>query len=281
MPLDEAEEPVGVGRWVMPVVPHRRQHPSVLLLRDQHETGGPARLGTDGDQLRAAQRPGEQAEVSGGVLHVDREPLLGRLVVADRRQPGRHPAAAPGGVEDQVGVHGLLGATAEAQDPHPGDAVPGRIGGQTDGLAPVDELDRRQRGDPSAEVAFQVGPAGLAADRLRGPAGEAEQVAARGEPELREVPDHRHAPGRQVVEQPRKELVEDLRPSGHQQVGVPALRDPPPTPGRRRERVAVDDRDPPVRVGQHPGSEQPGNAGPEDHRVVTDRKHLALPVGVV
>jgi hypothetical protein len=99
-------------------------------------------------------------------------------------------------------------------------------------------------------------------------------MTGRGEPELREVPDHRRAPSHKVVEQPRKELVEDPRPSGHQQVGVSTLGDTPPILRRLRERVAFHDRDSLVRVGKHPGGEKPGHAGPEDHRVVTDLPHL-------
>jgi hypothetical protein len=77
---------------VVSVVSEHRQDPPVLLLRHQHETSGPTRLGTDGDILRVAQCPPAQTEVSRGVLLVDRELLLRRLVVADGRQPGRRPA---------------------------------------------------------------------------------------------------------------------------------------------------------------------------------------------
>jgi hypothetical protein len=100
-------------------------------------------------------------------------------------------------------------------------------------------------------------------------------MAARREAELREVPDHRCTLSYQVVEQSRKQLIEDLRPSGHQQVSVPALGNAPPILIRFWERVAFHDRDSPVRVGQHPGGEQPSHAGAEDHRVVTDLRHLA------
>jgi hypothetical protein len=110
-----------------------------------------------------------------------------------------------------------------------------------------------------------------------GTALEAQRTTNRGEAELREVSDHRDTSSYQVVEQPWKELVEDLRPSGHQQMGVPALWDARSNLRRLWERVAFEDRDSPVRVGQHPGGEKPGHAGPEDHRVVTDLRHLSPP----
>jgi hypothetical protein len=80
-------------------------------------------------------------------------------------------------------------------------------------------------------------------------------MTGRGEAELREVTDHGRSTGHQVVQQPWKELVENLRPSWHQQVGVSALGDAPPILSNRWERVAFDDRDPSVRVSQHAGGE--------------------------
>jgi hypothetical protein len=100
-------------------------------------------------------------------------------------------------------------------------------------------------------------------------------MAGWGKAQLPEVPDHRSTPSDQIVEQSREELVKDLRSSGHQHMGVPALRDTPPILGLVRERVAFNHRDPLVGVGQHPGGEEPGHAGPQDHRVVTDLLHLA------
>jgi len=56
--LDEPEEAFRVGRRVVSVVPEHRQDPPVRLLREQREASGPARLGTDADDLRAAQCAG-------------------------------------------------------------------------------------------------------------------------------------------------------------------------------------------------------------------------------
>src|SRR5215218_3946310 len=153
---------------------------------------------------------------------MDRDLLFRRLVVTDRRQPGRRTAAASCRVHDEVGVEGLLGAVGtEMQEPYPGDAVSSSGGDEPDDLAPVDDFDRGKRPDTRAYVAFQVRPAGLTDEGLPGAAPEAEQMTARGEAQLREVPDHRETPCDHVLDQAGKEFVEDLRPSGHQQMGVP------------------------------------------------------------
>jgi hypothetical protein len=75
---------------------------------------------------------------------LDRELLLRRWFVAEGGKPGRRPAAAPGRVDHEVGLDGLLGAvgTAATQNPHPGNPVSGRAGDQTEDLAPVEDLDR-------------------------------------------------------------------------------------------------------------------------------------------
>lgn len=102
-------------------------------------------------------------------------------------------------------------------------------------------------------------------------------MTAGGEAELRVVPDHRCAPCHEFAEQTRKQLVEDLRPSWHQQMGMPALRDALTIRRHLREQVAFHDRHPPVCIGQHPGCEEPGHAGPENHRLTTDLLHLTPP----
>jgi hypothetical protein len=239
---------------------------------------GPVGLGTDGDEVLTAQCPGPHAQVSGGVLHLDRELLFGGEVVADRREPGRRAAAASGGVQDQIGVEGLLDAVGATQDPHAGDAVPGYRGDEPDDVAPVDDLDRGQRPDPGTHLTFQVGPAGLAGDGFWWVALEAEPMATGREANLSKVPDHRCAARGEVVEQPGEQLVEDLCPLCEQHVGVSTLGYAPTILSRHRERVALDHGDPPVCVGQHPGGEQPSQACPEDDHVVTDPPHPAPPV---
>jgi hypothetical protein len=113
-------------------------------------------------------------------LRFDRELLLPRLVIADRRKPDRCAAAPSSRVHHQVGVEGLLDIGGVAQDPYSDDAVAGEIGGQTDDLAPVEQLDSWQRTDPTACMPCQTRPAGLADERVGGSAQQPEQVT-RGE----------------------------------------------------------------------------------------------------
>jgi hypothetical protein len=60
-------------------------------------------------------------------------------------------------------------------------------------------------------------------------------------------------------------------------MSMSALRDALPIRGNLRERVAFHDRHPPVCIGQHPGGEEPGHAGPENHRLAADLLHLTPP----
>jgi hypothetical protein len=91
--LDKGEERVRVGRRVVSVVPDHRQDPPVLL-REEYQAAGPARLGADGDELLAGQGVGAQAQVSGGVLQVDRELLLRRLVTRSRALVAASPTTS-------------------------------------------------------------------------------------------------------------------------------------------------------------------------------------------
>jgi hypothetical protein len=97
------------------------------------------------------------------------------------------------------------------------------------------------------------------------------------EAELRVVPDHRCTPCDEVAGQSRKELAEDLRPPGHQQMGMPALGNALPVRRHLREQVAFYHRHSLVCIGQHPGGEESGQAGPEDHYVVADLFHPTPP----
>ncbi len=276
--LDEVEEALGVGRWVVSVIPDQCQDPPAVLLRQQHETGGPARLGADGDENLAAECVRRQPQVLAGVAQPDREPIFRRPVVATRRQPGRRPAAAPGRVDDEVRVEGdICIPGGPALDLHPGDAVPRRRHGQSESLALVDDVNRWERADTCTQVTLQVGPAELVDQRLRGPGPQAEEVTPGREAKLRPFAHHRRTPDLQVVEQRRKQFPDHPRARGHEVVCVPALRYPTPGFGHVGQRVAFHDRDPLVRIGHDSGREQPGNACAEHHGVVADLLHLPPP----
>jgi len=154
----------------------------------------------------------------------------------------------------------ILGAARERPHAGAGDPVPGRRGGQAGYLALVPDRDVGQGQDPVADMAFQARPARYVR-RLTECAVLAQQVAPEEEPELPRSTQHRDAVGHQVREQPGEHLVEDLRPARQQPVGVPTLGNSLTVQPALRQRVPFDDRHLPVRIGQHPGREQPAHAG--------------------
>ena len=93
------------------------------------------------------------------------------------------------------------------------------------------------------------------------------------EPQLPGTGQHRHPSRRQVGQQAREQLIEDLRAARQQCVRMPALRNPLPVCRALRQQVAVDNRHPLVGIGQHPGRQQPAHASPKDHSVITDLPH--------
>ena len=205
--------------------PITRQDPPVLLLGEQHEAGGPVRLGTDGDEPLAGQGARAQAQVSGGILHVDRELLLRRLVVADRRQPAGARPPRP-----------VASRTRSASRVSSAPSAPRRI------RTPVTRSRAAVATSPTTSHRSTTSTVGSARTRgardLPGRAGwpgrwwpmsgwpwRRSRWPPRGEANLSKVPDHRCAAAVEVVEQPREQFVEDLRPPGQQQVGVPTLGD--------------------------------------------------------
>ena len=61
-------------------------------------------------------------------------------------------------------------------------------------------------------------------------------------------------------------------------MGVPALGHPLAGQPGLRQRVAFDDRHPPVGIGQDAGRKEPAHTGAQHHRVVTDLTHLLPPI---
>ena len=130
--------------------------------------------------------------------------------------------------------------------------------------------------DPVTDPPFQVRPA-LRIRRLAGFAVPAQHMAPKDEPELGRMTQNRDAVGRQPGEQPGEKLVKDLRPARQQPMCVPTLGHPLAGRTGLWQQVTFDDRHPPVRISQHAGREQPAHAGPQDHRVVTNLRHLRPP----
>ena len=84
---------------------------------------------------------------------------------------------------------------------------------------------------------------------------------------------HRCTVGDQLIENPREELIQDLRTARQQSVGVRALRHAPPVSGVVGQHVTLLHGDGPVMVGQHPGGEQPAHARSQNNRMLTQHRH--------
>jgi len=154
-----------------------------------------------------------QPQASAGVLDIDPDAILGRRVVAEALQPRRVAAAPAGRVDHQVGSQDRFVADVGAGSHlDPGDPVASVGGDQAHHLAPVPDRDVAKRADPVADLAFQIWTAGLVA-QVAGSAVATQQVPPERQPELSRAPGDRDAVGDQLAEQPREQLVEDLRAS--------------------------------------------------------------------
>jgi hypothetical protein len=78
-------------------------------------------------------------------------------------------------------------------------------------------------------------------------------MTADREPQLPEIADHRHPRRHQAGQEPREQVVENLRAAGQQPVRMPALRHPLARHHRIRQHVTFEDRHRLVGTGQHPG----------------------------
>src|SRR6266545_7458227 len=94
---------------------------------------------------------------------------------------------------------------------------------------------------------------------------------------LGEVPNHRRPAGRQFLQEPREQLLEDGRASWHERVHVSILWHALSVLPILHKRIPVDDRHASICIGQHPCSKQPTHAAAEDQPVFTDLPHDALP----
>src|SRR5262249_7372558 len=84
---------------------------------------------------------------------------------------------------------------------------------------------------------------------------------------------NRAASGHVAVRESGKELVEDLRSTHPEGVGLASLRHATPLSVTGGEHIALDNRDSSVEVREHPGGKETAHAGPENNRVLTDARH--------
>lgn len=100
-------------------------------------------------------------------------------------------------------------------------------------------------------------------------------MSAEGEISFSEVSIARNgcAGGGKFIEKSGEELIEDLRAAREQGMDVTALGYSPPVRRVVGQRIALDNRDGLVEIGQHPRGQQSAHARAEYHRMLTDLRH--------
>lgn len=234
---------------------------AVDLLADRaagHAGGGDR---VDGDV--ALERLVRDAVVAGGVAEADLVLLLLDGLVAELLQPDGGARTASGGVHDEVGVQGLLGAVRAAHDDAV-DLAPVRRGHQALDGGPLQERDLGQREHPVAHVALEERAAGGEGDQPGVDLGEALAVD-----------DPAHVVGDvtglgagrpHLLGDAREVLLGDLLAAGEQAVQVVPLRQAAAQFVRTGQLVAVHDRDVREGLGESTGGEKARHAPAEHYR---------------
>jgi hypothetical protein len=241
--------------------------PEVVLDRGEHEPVGAARHRADEHHpLGRPQVVGDPHETA-RVGDVGLDPLLGRWRVTQLGQPGRRPARAAHRVDDEIGGEklGVPGAMGEVHTRHP---VAGGV--RAHGLAAVDDLDVRDRGQPRPYPALQQRAAQL--DGVPG-VDAAELVAGQDDPRVERQVRPEPTLGDEVVHEPGEQRVEHLSATQENRVEVMSLWDTAPVPLAGGELVALDHGHLVVPVRQDPGGEHARHAPAEHHRLPAHDAH--------
>ena len=90
--------------------------------------------------------------------------------------------------------------------------------------------------------------------------------------QVRVVPDGSTV-GDHLVENPREELIQDLRSTRQQGMGVSTLRYPPPVRGIVGQHISLDHCYGPEEISQHPCGKQPTHARAENDRMLSELRH--------
>ena len=139
-------------------------------------------------------------------------------------------------------------------------------------VAPVEDGDVPQRVDATAEMELQERTAGLVCGqwlRIGQAASRIQLIPSDAQVQPRQVITVvDDGPGRsKFIQKPRKQLANRLRATGEETVQMPALRHARALFGTIGQSVAVDDGDRFIGLREHPGGEQPRDAGTQNHRV--------------
>jgi hypothetical protein len=198
-------------------------------------------------------------------VDVNIDPLLLRGVVPEGDEPCRAAGAPPGRVDDEVGVDDLLGCAVVArQETCAGHPRPGGVGHEAAGVAPLDDVDVRQRQDAPAHGGLDQRSRRRGHPLRQGDGDECATVEV--QPQASGVADDVRAVGDEVVGERRPQRLERQQPGRQQRMAVASLRHPAPRGRRGRQDVAFDDRDLLEPGGQPRRRGQPRHAPAQHHR---------------
>ncbi|GAA4978391.1 hypothetical protein GCM10023225_18760 [Kineococcus glutinatus] len=248
---EELLETRGPARWAVLAHPDGGDEPPAVL-HGQHEAA--ARCG--GVALHDEAAAAAAAVAAGGVPDPGVHPVHAGGCHAELRQPPRQPGTAPGGVVQDVGVHGR--ALGHLQPPAGAPPLQG------DGAGAGAQPDAGQPLDAAAHRVLQ-GRAGQGQDVVavvadRGP-------AVRAQPRQPAGVDADGAAGEEVVLQAGQQLPGGAQAALDDDVRLRALGHPRAGTGDLGQLVALHDGDAAPRRRGRRGGEQPGEARP-DHRDV-------------
>lgn len=190
------------------------------------------------------------------------------------RQPRRGPAAAAHSIDDEIGRHDFLRtARCAADDPDTAYSLAPGSELQPHHVAAIDDVHGRACQDPVPYVSLKERPAGLDGGRPDGCFPQ--HMAIHAEPEVGQRLGEHSSVRDHLLDDPGVQLTDQLSAARHQGVGVPALRNSPPTLPGQREEISFDEGDLVVGVAENAGGEQ---AGPHDNRPSAEFSHRVPPV---
>jgi hypothetical protein len=212
----------------MPHHPEDGEHPRVVLVAAQKHSGRSARRGADVDQHFLQRARGDSQQLA-YVVRVHDDVVLDRSAIPEAVQQSRRVRTAAHRVHHDIGRQLTFGTPVAVDHPHSGDAPTIRCRRQLDHLMAAENRHVAHCPKAPPHTAFQKRSArhvNRQRFRLLGDPSRADNlVAAERQKKLGQLSltPHGRTVGDQIIEKPGKELVQDLRAAGQQNMNVPTL----------------------------------------------------------
>ena len=180
--------------------------------------------------------------------------VLERALVAEAFEDRRGACATSGRVDDEIGAQVRLFTALVGDDAHAGHAVVRRCRRDVDDVVSVEQRDAGEGTYATSDVALKERSARSVDRQARGITGSNEYMAVHRHVHPRQIGavEVRSACGDELVEDARKQFVQDLRATHQQPVQMLALRHAAPIVRGIAQLVAFHDGDVVVVIGQHP-----------------------------